>query len=139
MQKTLMTFWKNEGGQDVVEYTLLVGFIMIASADDCQRRRDSRHPVRDHEQFQCCEHDGELTWGCNWSAKIGWLLRPGRAVGASGGTPAGVVCVLGRLTDGRRYFLAGCAAAAGRGLSPAAAFSAAARSSLASAGLPIRS
>ena len=32
MKKTLIALWKNEDAQDLIEYTLLVAFIMVASA-----------------------------------------------------------------------------------------------------------
>jgi Flp pilus assembly pilin Flp len=32
MQTILKTLWKNEEGQDLIEYTLLIAFIMMASA-----------------------------------------------------------------------------------------------------------
>lgn len=32
MKNTLMQLWKNEQGQDLIEYTLLIAFVALASA-----------------------------------------------------------------------------------------------------------
>ena len=32
MKKTFMQFWKDEQGQDLIEYTLLIAFVALASA-----------------------------------------------------------------------------------------------------------
>jgi Flp pilus assembly pilin Flp len=32
MQKLLLTFWREENGQDMVEYSLLLGFVALSGA-----------------------------------------------------------------------------------------------------------